>query len=204
MRHLSVLLFLFALLFPAAAVAQIPVWCFTYGFNDSFEGSDANQWIPWNNSNTGVIDVGSTGSARTGSNAALLSFANSETLNSFLLIDRVVHVADTTTRERTKRFGCSHVIPWVPFGHPKYCAASVWLKSAGDGASGFFQLIDPISYSYIALASFSNSSPGVWFKVSIPVTSGCLREMIVRVGISRTSAASDALVVDDVHIDWHY
>lgn len=204
MRHIKILLLLLVAMLPASAHAQLPSTCFTYGLDDSFEGTSVNGWLPWNYSVSGVIRVGATGSARTGANAALFSFGNNEPLGHFLIIDKFFALADTTTAKRRPRYGCAHTIPYFPEGHPEYCSASIWVKSASDGARGYMQLLDPDSYLILAQADFNHRSPGTWTQVSIANTTSCRRNMIVRVALVRASSLSDAMVVDDLHIDWNY
>lgn len=202
MRSLQAICFAIATLFPAVALAQLPASCYMHYYDDSFEGNFAIGWEEWDGSVDGNIDVGLTSSARSGASAAVFSFANSDPLGSFLLIEQVINVGHTQTSYRRPKYGCAHVIP-EPVGEPDYCSASVWIKGAGDGATGYLELLDPDTFDYLALGYFSVGK-GTWTQVSIPSTTACQREMLVRIELIRSSTSSDAMVADDLRITWNY
>jgi hypothetical protein len=201
---LTILLLSCFLLAPHAARADVPIGaCYIYNLFDGFEGTSASQWSPWNASSTGAIKLGMTGSARTGSSAALLSFNRREPIGGFLLIDKLLNVNNSSTSSRIPRHGCL-TVPWPPVGQPKYCSASVWIKPAAGGASGAVQLIDPSSWAYLASKSFNYVGSGSWVNVATDVVSGCGREVVARIVLSRDTTTSEAMVADDVQITWYF
>lgn len=209
MKNLTLVLGLFLLLLSPTAHAQtLPASCYDYIYTNGFEGSSAANWHPWNNSSTGDIYLGATSSARSGSKAALFSFAHSEPVGvgSFLLIDKEVDVVGNTSATRLPRYGCAHVIPQPPVGHPRYCSASVWIKPADQGATGSLELLDAATYSYVTIKPFSfiGSGGGAWINVTTDTSLTCKRTMIVRIVLSRSTSSSTAMAVDDLRVDWNY
>lgn len=207
MKKLTLVLGLFLLLLAPAARAQaLPASCFDYIYTNGFEGTSAANWHPWNNSSTGVISLGATSSARTGSKAALFSFAHSEPvgIGSFLLIDKEVNVEGFASVVRTPRNGCAAVAPQPPVGQPRYCSASIWIRPSDLGATGALQLLDAATFTYIASKSFSFVGAGSWSQVVTDPSLTCTRVMVVRVVLGRETSSSTAMVVDDLRVDWNY
>lgn len=206
MKNITLVLGLFLLLLaPAAHAQQLPASCFEYTYKNGFEGTSAANWSPWDASLTGDIFLGATSSARSGSKAALFSFAHSEPvgIGSFLLIDKEVDVTNYASAVRTPRFGCAHEIP-EPVGNPKYCSASIWIKPADLGATGALQILDAATYTYIASQPFSFSGSAAWIQVTTPPSLTCTRTVVARVMLDRTKASSTAMVADDLRINWNY
>jgi len=204
MKRLILAAILFLL--PVPALAQVPAGtCSSYSLTDSFEGSSASLWSPWNSSSTGSIRLGTTSSARTGSSAALMSFNSREPLGGFLVIDKLFNVGSTTTKARMPRHGCLEPTFPPPSGPPKFCMASAWIRSAGAGAAGAVQIIDPDTWTYRASQSFNIVGRPGWTQVVTPVsTQFCDRDVVARVVLSRDSTTSEAMVVDDVQITWFF
>jgi hypothetical protein len=195
---------LFLVSFSRVARADVPIGaCYVYSLTDGFEGTSASQWSPWNGSSTGVIKLGMTASARTGSSAALFSFNRREPLGSFLLIDKVLNVNNSGIATRINRNGCGS-IPWPPVGQPKYCSASAWIKPQAAGASGSIQLIDPVNQTYLTIKPFSFVGSGSWTNVGTDVVAACGRDVNVRIVLSRDNTSSEAMVVDDVKVVWYF
>lgn len=194
-------------LFTIPAKAQVVLdSCYAYSLVDGFEGAAAAQWSPWNASQTGTIRLGMTGSARTGSSAALFSYNRREPIGSGMLIDKTFNVLSATTRTRFPRNGCLNVVPWPPAGQLKHCAASVWVSAAAAGASGALQLIDTASWTYLTSKSFSFVGATGWTKITTDLTSlgTCKRDVTVRIVLARDTATSEAMAVDDVQVNWYY
>lgn len=204
----SFLLFACLSFFPAAASAQVPPTppnaCFGYSLADGFEGASASQWSPWNVSQTGVIKLGMTSSARSGSSAALFSFNRREPNGGFMLIDKLFNVNAATSKVRFPRFGCSMTVPWPPVGSPVNCSASAWIRPAAAGASGTLQLIDAPTWTYLTSKPFSFTGAGNWTKVTTDFTGACNRDLVVRIVLARDSVSSEAMVVDDVQVNWYF
>lgn len=195
-----------SLVFSGTARAQgvPPGSCYGYSLVDGFEGVAASQWSPWNASQTGSIRLGMTGAARTGSSAALFSFNRNEPLGSALLIDKTFNVSKATTKVRFPRNGCLATPPWPPAGNLVHCAASAWVASASAGASGALQLIDTASWTYLTSKSFSFVGASAWTNIVTDFTGACGRDLTVRIVLARDSVKSEAMVVDDVKINWYY
>lgn len=207
MKKLSLVFgLLLLLLSPPARAQTLPASCFDYVRTDGFEGTAAANWSPWNNSSTGVISLGATSSARTGSKAGLFSFAHSEPVGvgSFLLIDKAFDVDTNTSVVRTNRHGCAATAPQPPVGNPRYCSASVWIRPADLGATGALQLLDAATYTYVASQPFSFSGSASWIQVVTAPSLTCTRVMVVRIMLDRSKTSSTAMVADDVRVDWNY
>lgn len=207
---LSLLVALLASLFSCSPVqaATTPnpfAWCWKYTSQDGFESNTAEDWWTWGNSNTGVAEIKtvSTGTAHSGTGAALMSFSTTEPNDSYLVADRYITRNDLV-KSKTMKAGCT--VPKPTDSTPlRFCSASIWVKpSARNGANGSFQLLSP-DYFYLAVSDFNfpASSTGQWQQVTITSTTACQDAMIVRVGLNRTSS-SIASVMDDVEIVWAY
>ncbi len=211
MDKLRILLLSCCLLFTLStspAKAQVVLdSCYTYSLVDGFEGSSASQWSPWNVSQTGVMSLGVTSASRSGSSAAMFSYNRREPIGSGMLIDKTFNVLSTTSRTRFPRNGCLHTVPWPPAGQIKHCSASAWVKPAAAGAAGALQLIDTASWTYMTSKSFSFVGSGAgWTKITTDLTSlgACKRDVTVRIALGREVATSEAMVVDDVQVNWYY
>jgi hypothetical protein len=206
-KIIVVLLLLFTFSFAKLTSAQsLPAACFSYSAVDNFESTSAN-WSPWNNSITGSIVIGdvSGAGARSGFNAIRMTFGSTEPNGSFLVVDSVFDSTtsiDPTLSTRYPSRGCPTHIPYFPSGTLKYCSADIFIKPI-HGAVGLFELIDPNTYIILAQKSFSYSPSTTWFDISIPNTTSCESNMVVRVEMDRNSS-SNMMLADDLTITWHY
>ncbi len=189
-------------------------WCWKYTATDGIEpGVSDGDWWYWGQANSPYVVIGqmSTSSVRSGTGALRIGFSPSEPNGSWLIADRyIVHTdlvnpaLNVAKNSCVAAYGSQPTYPdasWTV----RWCQASVWVRpTALKGAKGSFQLLTP-DYYYVASVSFDipTSQTNAWQKITIPQTLACGSDMIVRVGIERTSS-SLAMIVDDVEITRAY
>lgn len=185
-------------------------WCWKYTARDGIEpGVSDGDWWYWGEANNPQVIIGqmSTSAVRSGTGAIRIGFTSSEPNGSWLVADRyITHTDLVNPGSNVARNSCVTAYgpqPTYPEAswNVRWCQASVWVRPTSlKGAKGGFALLTP-DYYVIASTSFDIpvAQTNAWRKITLPQTLACGSEMIIRIGIERTSS-SLAMIVDDVEI----
>jgi hypothetical protein len=204
LKNLLLLLIAIAIVGISSSAASAQTICKHYSTNDPFEGGDAYAgWSPWNNSVYGSISFPTDSQGVSGIGYGKLTLSFLDSVNSFVLIDKVFDVASATSHYRTNLVQCGNA-PWPPpAGNPVTCSADVYVKPTG-GATGALQFIDPATYEYLFTKSFSYSVSNQWVNLSTGTVSNCRRSMLVRVVMDHTVSGAKAMLLDSLTVIWNY